>query len=345
MTNKTTLMDIAKACDVSIATVSRVLNTPDSVKEETRLRIQQAMDEMGYVAEKTPESKQRERDAAEPASLRTEQSGGVLLTILPEMINPFYGDVVSGIIATADYHGYECVQYCARRPSYSFEQLRDLVDRLHAEGVILLGKITNTRDLERLNDYVPVLQCAEYDAQSKVPYVSIDDYAAAKTAVRMLLQAGHRRIAFANGPLNFKYATERERGYRDALKEAGLTVDERLITHQVTSELEIALAGMQRIITKEDHPDAVFAASDILAVAAVKAADRVGLKIPQEIAVLGFDGTYISNLVTPSLSTVSQRGSQMGAYACDMLITRLEGRQISNPQLIMDVHILVREST
>lgn len=345
MAGKTTLMDIAKACDVSIATVSRVLNMPETVKEETRQKIQRAMDEMGYVAEKAPEPK-KERESAEPERPKSEQhASGVILTILPEMINPFYGDVVSGIIATSDYHGYECVQYCARRPSYSFDQLKELVDRLHADGVILLGKVTNTRDLERLDACVPVIQCAEYDAQSKVPYVSIDDYAAAKTAVRLLLQGGHRRIAFANGPLNYKYAVERERGYRDALKEAGLEVDEHLITHQVTSELEIALAGMQRIITKEDHPDAVFAASDILAVAAVKAADRVGLEIPREIAILGFDGTYISNLVTPSLSTVSQRGSQMGAYACDMLLDRMEGRRLSNPQLIMDVHILVREST
>lgn len=340
MAIKTTLMDVAKACDVSIATVSRVLNMPETVKEETRLKIQRAMDEMGYVAEKTPEPK-KERESAEIEN----GNSSVILTILPEMINPFYGDVVGGIISTADYHGYECIQYCTRRPSYSFDQLKELVDRLHVEGVILLGKVTNTRDLERLDACVPVIQCAEYDAQSKVPYVSIDDYAAAKTAVRLLLQGGHQRIAFANGPLSYKYAVERERGYRDALKEAGLEVDEHLITHQATSELEIALSGMQRIITKDDHPDAVFAASDILAVAAVKAAIRIGLEIPRDIAVLGFDGTYISNLVMPSLSTVSQRGNQMGVYACDMLLDRIEGRKLSNAQLIMDVHILVREST
>lgn len=345
MTRKITLLDVAKACEVSIATASRVLNNPESVKMATRQRVLAAMEEMGYTPEKTTEPKQKDVVRQQsPAESHTTDCRAIL-TILPDMINPFYTDVLKGIMSTADFHGYECIEYCIRKPSYSFEQIMQIVEHLRADGVILLGRIMGTTDLERLSAEIPVVQCAEYDANSTVPYVSIDDYAAAKMAVRLLLQGGHRRIALANGPLNFKYATERERGYCDALREAGLSVEARYITHQVPSDMEIAMAGMQRIITKEDHPDAVFAASDILAVAAVKTADRVGVRVPQDMAVLGFDGTYISNLITPSLSTVSQRGKQMGSYACDMLLDRINGRNISNPQLVMDVELLVREST
>lgn len=269
----------------------------------------------------------------------------MLLTIIPEIKNPFYSDILEGIQSAAGYQGYDSVLYQIKESRSSYRQLKRLVDRLNACGVLLLGKLAEPRDLEQLNENVPVVQCAEFDTECNLPYVSIDDYGAARTVMKLLLQGGRRRIALANGPKYFKYAVERERGYYDALREAGIEIDESLVVHQTAIEYELAMSVMTRLITKENYPDAVFAVSDVLAVAAIKAANRAGLRVPQDIAVVGFDDTYISQMSEPALTTVRQKGKQMGVYACEMLLDLVHGETVSHPQILMDVDLIVREST
>ena len=140
-------------------------------------------------------------------------------------------------------------------------------------------------------------------------------------------------------PYNFS------RGEKDALREAGIEIDESLVVHQTAIEYELAMSVMTRLITKENYPDAVFAVSDVLAVAAIKAANRAGLRVPQDIAVVGFDDTYISQMSEPALTTVRQKGKQMGVYACEMLLDLVHGETVSHPQILMDVDLIVREST
>ena len=325
---------------MSIATVSRVLNKPQSVKEATKLRVQKAFAETGYAVEPLP------AEAAPPQPERQEApESRMILTIIPDWKNPFYADVLEGIGSAADYQGYESIVYRVKESRYSLKKLRRLVDRLNVCGVLLLGKVADPKDLEQLNESIPVVQCAEFDRACHLPYVSIDDYAAAKTAMRLLIQNGRKRIALANGPAQYKYAMDRERGYYDALREAGLETDESLVVHHSAIEFELAMSVMTQLITKENHLDAVFAVSDVLAVAAIKAANRAGLRVPQDIAVVGFDDTYISQMSEPALTTVRQRGSQIGSYACEMLLDLVHGVAVSHPQILMDVDLLVREST
>lgn len=339
MAKKTTILDVAKAAEVSIATVSRVLNNPQSVRDITRVRVEKAFSEVGYAVEPTltvtpPQEKGR----------IDRQTSKMILTILPDLNNPFYADVLDGIGSAADYQGYEFVLYRNKEARYSLKQLKQLVDKLNACGVLLLGKVADSADLEQLNEYVPVVQCAEFDCESSLPYVSIDNYSAAKMAMKLLLQSGHKRIILANGPQRFQYAVDRERGYCDALEEAGLEIDTSLIVHQSVTEFELAMSNMTRLI-RESQPDAVFAVSDVLAVAAIKAANRLKLHVPQDLAVVGFDDTYVSQMSEPALTTVRQRGSQMGMYACEMLLDMVHGIQVPHPNILVDVDLLVREST
>lgn len=340
MAKKATILDVARAADVSTATVSRVLNNPQSVRKITRMRVQQAFADTGYsTGGLFEESMAVRQEYASPRSSR------MLLMLVPDLRNPFYNDVLDGIRASASYDGYDTVLYQVKKSQYTVEQLKKLVDDLNVCGVLLLGKVASTEDLKLLNEYVPVVQCAEFDDSSNLPYVSIDDYAAGKTAMKLLLQGGHSRIALSNGPLSFKYAVERERAYRDALQEAGLPVDEKLIIHQPEIEFELAMANMTRLITVKDHPDAVFAVSDIMAIAAVNAAQRVGLRVPEDVAVIGFDGTYISNLCNPPLTVIRQRGGQLGSYACQMLLDLIQEIPVSNRHILVDVDLVVRGST
>lgn len=337
---KATILDVAKAADVSTATVSRVLNNPQSVRKITRLRVQKAFADTGYSAGRlTEEGSAARQEYVSPRGSR------MILTLVPDLRNPFYNDVLDGIRSSAGYDGYDTVLYQVKKSKYTVEQLRKLVDDLNVCGVLLLGKVASAKDLKLLNEYVPVVQCAEFDDGCDLPYVSIDDYAAGKTAMKLLIQGGHRRIALSNGPLSFKYAVERERAYRDALREAGLPVDEQLIVHQPDIEFGLAMANMTRLITVEDHPDAVFAVSDVMAIAAINAVRRVGLRVPEDVAVIGFDGTYISNLCDPPLTVIRQRGSQLGAYACQMLLDLIQDIPVSNRHILVDVDLVVRGST
>ena len=340
MAKKATILDVARAAEVSIATVSRVLNNPEAVKNSTRLRVQRAFEEVGYSVDPSVPLLMPAKDAE--SGPRTPDR--MVLTIVPDLRNPFYSDVLDGIISTADYRGYEALICRAKMERYTLKQLRRLVERTNVCGLLLLGRIAAAEDLEEIDRQLPVVQCTEFEKNSDLPYVSIDDYSAAKSAVQLLLGKGRRRIALLNGPAQFKYAEERERGYCDALQEVGVPYDPQLVIHQSASDFELALATVTRLLSGPDRPDAIFAVSDVLAVAAIRAAHRAGLDVPGDLSVVGFDDTFISQMCEPPLTTVRQRGSQIGSYACGMLLDRVCGLPVANRQILVDVDLLVRDS-
>lgn len=340
MAKKATILDVAKAAEVSIATVSRVLNNPESVRTSTRLRVEKAFADTGYTVEpleQETETVRRERSEVSESRM--------LLTIIPDIKNPFYSDVMDGITAAAGFQGYDTIMYQVHELRYTFEQLKKLVDSVNVCGVLLLGKVARSHDLQLFSKYIPVVQCAEYVKSCNLPYVSIDDCAATKTAMKLLIQSGHKKIAMMNGPIQYKYAEERERAYRDAIEAAGLEYDEGLVIRQSVNEFELAVSNVSRLLRRNDRPDAIYAVSDTLGVAAVRAAKSLGLRVPEDVAVVGFDGTFVSNLCDPPLTVIRQPGYQLGSYACEMLINMIRGVDVSNPQILLNVELLVREST
>lgn len=340
MAKKATILDVAKAAEVSIATVSRVLNNPGSVRTSTRLRVEKAFADTGY----TVEPLEREVETVKRAHLGESESR-MLLTIIPDIQNPFYSDVIDGISAAARYQGYDTILYQVHELRYTFEQLKMLIDSVNVSGVLLLGKVARSPDLKRLDEYIPVVQCTEYVKNCDIPYVSIDDYAATQTAMKVLLRSGRKRIAIANGPIQYKYAEDREQSFRDAMKQAGLEVNEEFVIRQPVSGFELAVSNISRILNREDRPDAIYAVSDTLGVAAVRAAKAAGLRVPEDVAVVGFDGTFVSQLCDPPLTVIRQPGYQLGCYGCEMLINKIRNADISNPQILLNVELLVREST
>lgn len=333
---------MAKAAEVSIATVSRVLNNPESVRASTRVRVEKAFVDTGYTVEPIEQAQEQEHRQKE----RTEVNGSkMLLTIMPDMKNPFYSDVLDGIMAAADFQGYDTIMYQVHELRYTFEQLKKLVNSINVCGVLLLGKVARSHDLRLFSEYIPVVQCAEYVKSCDLPYVSIDDHAATKTAMKLLIQSGHKKIAMINGPIQYKYAEDREHAYREALEQAGRDYDEGLVIRQSVNEFELAISNVSRLLRRPDRPDAIYAVSDTLGVAAVRAAKSLGLRIPEDVAIVGFDGTYVSNLCDPPLTVIRQPGYQLGAYACEMLLNIIQGVEVSNPQILLNTELLVRDST
>ena len=189
------------------------------------------------------------------------------------------------------------------------------------------------------------MQCAEYNEESALPYVGVDDFAAARNATETLIRRGRRRIALINGPDRYKYARHRYLGYADALRHAGLTVDGALVANVTEMGFDSSLAVARQMLLASERPDAILAASDMYAAAVVKAATSEGIRIPDDLALIGFDNTYISQMSHPSVAAVSLPRFQLGYMACEVLSERIMNPASDEPRhFLLETELVLRDS-
>lgn len=324
--NKATIQDVADAAGVSIATVSRAINNQENVKKSTYNKIMKAIHEVGY------------------DNIPIKHNSNLILILLPDIKNPFYSEVIRGISSAAGRQGYqEIIVRTGSHPlTYSF--IKGIVHDTHAEGVITLDQISSVDTLEKLCQKFPVVQCAEYNENSSASYASINDVSAGKAVVNYIVSKGKRRIALINGPIKYKYARKRQEGFLDALKQHNIEIDPSLVIQLPEFSYDAAVSMATQLLSTTERPDAIFAVSDVFAVAVVKAAKRIGLRIPEDLGVIGFDNTDISVMCDPTLTTVKQPQYQMGFLACEMLIEKIRNENIAPKQIMLDTELIVRES-
>jgi LacI family transcriptional regulator len=310
-----TQADVARRAGLSQAMVSYVLNdsTAVSVPEETRARVLAAMHELGYVPNRTARS------------LRTSRTL-TIASIIPDITNPFYPAFVRGIQDTADQYGYDLVMYNSDGAADKEHKYLRSVDHGRADGVVGVFFHAGARDLAPLLDQG--LAVVRLEAKRKPPgnlpldNIFVDSLAAAQDAVAYLLARGCRRIAMLGntpGP-----GEARQQGYRQALQAAALSVgDDYVIRCEFTEDG--GYAGMQALLSLPVRPDAVFAANDVMAIGALSAIQNAGLRVPQDIAVMGFDDIPLARQLTPPLTTVRQYQTRLGRRAAELLIERLNG--------------------
>lgn len=324
-----TVIEVASRAGVSIATVSRVLNDPARVRPATAAAVVRVMDELGY-----PHS-------SAPSAPRSE----VVVVVLPNMDNPFYAKILKGMQSSAKSHDLEVMVYPESSVDAHAAKLIHLMHAVNACGLILLSPVLGGELLDTLNAAAPLVQCAEYNEKSHLPYVSVDDFAAAKNAMETLIRRGRRRIALINGPEKYKYARQRYLGYVDALKEAGLPVDPALIAHVTEMGFDSSLAVARQMLLNNERPDAILATSDMFAAAVVKAANSEGVSIPGELSLIGFDNTFISQLSHPSVTAVNMPQFQLGYMACEVLAERIKNPHSAEPkQYLLKTELVLRES-
>ncbi|MEA4894554.1 MAG: LacI family DNA-binding transcriptional regulator [Oscillospiraceae bacterium] len=336
MDGKVTITDVAKTANVSIATVSRVLNQPGVVRKSTIDRVHQAMKQVGFSAPLDPAH----------GLLDAEPSAGqkLILIVVPNLSNPFYSAIIDGIQDSALRQNVHCILCQANKPSFSTELLFSLIHDTHASGLILLNPLADASALQHLDEILPTVQCAEYLENCNVSYVSIDDCAAGKSLVEMMISRGKRRIALINGPLRFKYARLRREGYLAALRDAGIEQDESLIINLPEISYASAFSVVTQLLNSNNPPDSCFAVSDILAAAALKAAKRSGLRVPEDFGIVGFDNTFVSTICDPSITTVSQPCYQMGFLACELLSEKMMDPLTPPKQLLLETELIIRDS-
>lgn len=324
-----TIREIGERAGVSIATVSRALNKTGPVSDATIIKIQRAMEQLGQEV---------------PANFKKTQTH-VILASFPDLVNPFNNDMIKGISDTASHHGYRVVFYANEQYSipagYSFLEEADFCD-----GLILAHTLPDQQRLVQLSLTKPVVMCSEHISGSVVPYVAIDDYAAACKAVDYLIASGRKRIACINSSLTKNYAQHRERGYRASMAKAGLPVNEKWVLHLPNIDFNAALGSLGPLFQGPDHPDAFFCVSDVFAASVIRYAASHGIRTPQDVSVMGFDDIPLSVMVSPAISTVRQPTYQMGAQACNILIDQIENPQErQNTVTILNTDLIIRGST
>ncbi|MFA6774995.1 MAG: LacI family DNA-binding transcriptional regulator [Sphaerochaetaceae bacterium] len=327
---KPTYHEISQKTGISPATISRVLNNTANVSSPTREKVFEAIASMGF--DITRLAKRREKS-------------DLLLLNIPSFGNPFYARIIDGARDSALRNGYSLlVSENELDDKNDVDNFLSLVGKTKSAGVI----ITNSLSLEtllRIDHAVPVVQCCECRDDSNVPFVTIDDLTAARSAVEHLISLGKRKIAFINGPLAYKYARDRLNGYRSALLAASLPVDVEWIIQLGEINYDMALSAAYQMLNSEDRPDGFFTSSDVYAAAVVKAAKRAGLRVPEDVAVVGFDNIEISSMCTPSITTVSQPRYQMGLLSCDLLCERISSTSLPLKNMYLETELIVREST
>lgn len=323
---KVKIQDVADAAGVSIATVSRALNNKDNVKESTYIKIMKAVRDLGY------------------DNFTIRNNSNLILVLIPDIDNPFYSDLIKGISSSANRNNFQ--EILVRTGDHPLTQsfVENIVHSTNADGVITLDPVSSVETLENLRKKIPIVQCAEHIENSDAPYVSIDDIAASKAVVEYIVSKGKRKIALINGPLMYKYARKRKEGFIKTLEELNIDIPPSYIVQLPVFSYDAAVSVATQLLSMEDRPDAIFAVSDVFAVAAIKAAKRMGLKIPEEIGIIGFDNTDTSIMCDPPLTTVKQPQFQMGFLACEMLIEQISNENTQPRQLLLDVELIVRES-
>jgi LacI family transcriptional regulator len=318
-----TQFDVARAAGVSQAVVSYVLNdvTTVSILPETRERVKAAIAELGYV----PNTAAR--------SLRSRRTNTVA-AVIPDITNPWYPEFVRGIQDVASARGYDVLVANTDGDPRAERAALDAVRRNRADGLIIspfyLG-LDEVRPL--LEEGTPVTFLRELgplgEACSALPLdaVSVNGQKAAFTMVNYLIGRGHTRIGMIAGREATPPRESRVRGYRHALAEHHLPLEEVLIRGGDFTETG-GYEAMQELLRLQPRPTAVFAANDMMAIGALIACHEAGLRVPEHIAIAGFDNIPASRLVQPSLTTLDQHAREAGQRTSEMLLSRLDGSYI-----------------
>ncbi|HKM08015.1 MAG TPA: LacI family DNA-binding transcriptional regulator [Sphaerochaeta sp.] len=327
---KITYSEIAEVSGISIATISRVINNTTSVREETRNAVIEAMQGLGY-------------DTSILEAL-SQKSNDLIIFNIPSLDNPFYSLIIKGAKAAALRNGYNMLVNEDPIDDKSIDAFIALLKKTNAAGLITTNCITRA-NLLKLNASLPLVQCCECIPTANIPFVTIDDVAAARNAVSYLISLGKKRIAFINGPIEYKYAQDRLKGYLQALDAAHIEKDSDSIIQLQEISYDMAVSAAFQLLNSEKRPDAFFASSDVYAAAAIKAARRSSLRVPKDIAIVGFDNIELSSMCTPSITTVNQPKFQLGLLSCEMLIKTISKEQIPISNMYLDTELIVRETT
>ncbi|MEU9651030.1 LacI family DNA-binding transcriptional regulator [Streptomyces sp. NPDC048110] len=330
-----TLRDVARRAGVSIRTVSNVVNGSVPVSDELRVRVQAALDELDY------------RPNLVARNLRRGRSGMIAL-VVPELDVPYFAELAREVITAARAHGYVVM---LDQTDGDGERERELLGRESRatmfDGLLLSPLAISADELRRRTNRVPVVLLGEHIFNGSFHHVAIDNVVAAREATEHLLGLGRRRVAaIGDQPYSTgETAQLRTTGYRQALERAGVTVDEELIVPTPRFHRHLGARAMERLLALPEPPDAVFCYNDLLAIGAMHTLTRAGVRVPDDIAVVGVDGIQEGRYSSPSLTTVAPDKAAIARTAVSTLLGVIDGSAPAPTEAKAPHRLVVREST
>ena len=328
-----TLEEIAKQAGVSRSTVSRVMNNHPSVDRDTRERVLIVAETLNY----HPNIAARSLAAG-----RTHILGLVIPTGVSALFtDPYFPLLIQGVSAACNAHKHSLMLWLAQSDADN-HPVRQILQGGLMEGVILASAVMDDPIFEALlTRGLPFVVVGRHLTDTRVSYIDVDNMNGAREMVAYLLRLGHERVACIAGPQNMIAGLDREQGYLVALRDRGITPDPRLIVEADFTEDGGHLA-MQRLLPAA--PDAVFAASDAMAVGALRALREAGKRVPEDIALVGFDDMPFSARTDPPLTTVRQPIQRLGALAAETLIDLINHPGAPPRRIVLPTELIMRAS-
>ena len=323
------IKEIATQAGVSIATVSHAFRNPGRVSDETRKRVLEAAEEIGYMPNKLA------------ASLRTSRSGNIV-AIIPDVADSHNAKIIRAIEMVAHSRGYSVLLGDTQGSEQREREFAAMVQSMQADGIILMShRLPFENGTEQLP---PIVSGCEMSGHENIPGVAIDDVQAAMDATNHLIAYGHRNIAVITGDMNTTSSRDRLEGFRGALSQSGLECNEDLIVYGEYS-LQSGEVAAESLLLKKNRPTAIFCFSDDIALGCMYTLRQHGFAVPDDISVMGFDNIPVAKYMSPPLTTISQPTDEIGALCATILLDLLEDKQPGKLRNLLPHQLLIREST
>jgi len=327
-----TIKDVARAAGVSPSTVSRALNDSPLIREETKARIRRIAEELGY------ERNELARGLVMGAS-------GAIGLVIPDITNPFFAEITRGVGEVAHARGYGVI-LCntGEDPERERSYIR-LLRRKRVDGLILTTVTAEDPYLKTLaRSKTPFVLVSRACQVVPAPYVGVDDRLGGRLAVEHLVDLGHRRVGFIGGPQGVQSCVDRLAAFKSVLSERGIPVRGEWIAFSDFTQ-QAGYRAAKDLLKRGERPTAIFATNDVVALGVLQAADELGIRVPEELSLVGYDDISYASLPRIELTTVAQPSFDMGRIAAEWLISTLAGKRQRRLYRLLTPKLVVRHTT
>lgn len=331
---KVGIKDIAAKAGVSIATVSHALRNPGRVSDATREKVLAAANEVGYTPNKVA------------ASLRTARSGNIV-AIIPDVADSYNSGIIKAIEKVAYSRGYSVLLGDTQGSAQREREFAAMARSRQADGIILMSHrlpFDISQDDQAPDKLPPLVSGCEYTGFEQFPTVSIDDVQAAADATLHLIDYGHRDIAVVTGDINSTSSRNRLTGFKNAMAQSGLKLNDRLIVYGDYTLL-CGETATETLLLRKDRPTAIFCFSDEIALGCMYTLREHGFHVPNDISVIGFDNIPFARYFAPPLTTIAQPAQEIGTVCATLLLDLIDGKQPETLRHVLPHELLIREST
>ncbi len=327
----TTIRDVAKLSGVSASTVSRVLNKNGYVNQETEQKVKQAIQKLQY------------EPNAVARGLASKKTGTIAL-ILPNITNPFFPELARAVEDVARAYGYTVLFGNSDDQGDKEKSYIEVLKQRYVDGIIFSSHTLQRDDVVRLrSNKIPFVVLDRAPVGEACSVVRSNNLEGARMAVRHLLDRGSRKIAHIYGPQEILTAKERLRGYEETVKDFGWYTPTLMVPGNF--RLDGGMSAAKELMQRHPDVDGIFVGNDLMAVGVLKTLLRMGIKVPEQVAVCGFDGIHLTEAVEPEITTVAQPIYELGALATKLLIQKVNGVDVENKVHELEVTLIPRDST